>query len=594
MNSFWDLLRLSDPESLADVSSGLQAGYNALLSGMPKSALEEAAAALRENSGNIPALLLSADCFQFYGKPIQALELLSKASSLADNSPSHDLLVCQQLLRMGRLAEAELRLQKIVVKFPVSGGRELTVLESLAWECFIDCLIAQARYESAWEELQGLLSVCEHLSGKAAEVLLRLNRPAEALALAQAHHHHLSSDDSALLLANCYFRCGDIGAYSDVLLSAFEANSDTSSLGTLAAQALFDRVSTAEHLEFATSVLSRVLKNQPQSPDAVYLRSRQLLLDGAFEEGWKAYQSRLNLPTSQLYAQCPASWQGEQAPHHLNVVVVAEQGIGDILFFARFLPQLAGEAAAVFLLVDSRLSPLLRRSYPQITVLEEPKLAQALAGADALWIPIASLPLRYASHLGGITTSSATPQLQIHPSLDLLWKTKLDASCGPTLKVGVSLTAGNDRQLYQQQKRDVDANVVASALKDLDATLVDLQHRNQLVIPSDIKILYYPEITSDIDHLCALLSRLDLLITADQTNAFIGGMLGVPTVAIVPPNPHFMFMRSGDRTPWFASLRIVRASGWAQWSGCDHLIGSAVQSLLKEYKPTLQFDRLAP
>ena len=67
------------------------------------------------------------------------------------------------------------------------------------------------------------------------------------------------------------------------------------------------------------------------------------------------------------------------------------------------------------------------------------------------------------------------------------------------------------------------------------------------------------------EQLIALMSCLDVLVTSDQTNAFLAGTLGIPTLLIAPPNPHFAFMAAGDSTPWFSSLVILRSSAWQGW-----------------------------
>ncbi|MBD1194964.1 hypothetical protein [Vulcanococcus sp. Clear-D1] len=552
-----------------------------------------AAAALRLNPEDIPALVLSADCFHAFAQSIQALELLNKTCSLSKNSTSLEVLTSEYLLRIGRPADAQLRLERVLLKSSESTENYSSELYLLARECYIKVLVSQGLYEKAWLEVQASLPFCERLAGQAVEILQKLGQDGEALLWAQKYHDVILNDDSALLLANSYFRCGNVTAYGDTLLEAAQACPEQSSLGTLAAQALFDRSDHPHTLEAATKCLDSVLSRQPQVFEAFYLHSRQLLLDGSFVDGWKAYEARLRLPSSQLYAACPSDWSGEH-PGGKSVVVVAEQGVGDVLFFARFLPQLASEAARVFLLANARLAPLLRRSYPQIIILEQPSLASALAGSDALWIPLGSLPLRYGSSLNAIQASLVQPQLKTHPRLDSAWRLELPDRCCQKLRIGISLTAGNVHQAYQQQKRDVDAGIVAVALDGLDACLVDLQHRDRLVNVFGCNAIHFPGITEDLDQLCALINQLDVLVTSDQTNAFLAGMLGVPTVAIVPPNPHFMFMRAGERTPWFSSLRIVRAKRWADWAGCQSAIRASIDSLLTEHTPTLQHDPLAP
>jgi len=587
MTSFWQLLALAEPILIERASPKLLAGFEAICAGKPEQALEAAANILRETPEDGLALILSCDAFICYSKPLEALELLRKASDLLHASPSFDLLVAEHLLNLDRPAEAQFCLEKILALSSTDLQNVSPNLELLTRERLIRALIRQSQLEAAWQEYEILLPRYSHLSGQAAELLLKLDRGFDALDLALKHDHLQRSVDSARLLANCHFRCRDHDAYSELLLHASRDFPADAGLATLAAQAAFDSSSADSDTKTAWQILSDLLLHHPDSPEASFLNARQLLLDQNYEAGWLAYQSRLSLPNPQLYAACPTEWIGE-SPEGRHVVVVAEQGVGDILFFARFLSKLKEEATSVVLLCPSRLASLLRHSYPDLVVLEQVGLAVDLAGTNALWIPLASLPLRYGNTLSLIESSRREEQLCIHPFVRNLWARKLSEACTHNIRVGLSLTAGSSHQEYQQVKRDVPETLVGSLLVGKEVSIVDLQHRGELDAALHDDLVRFPGITHDLEHLCGLIQNLDLLITSDQTNAFLGGMLGVPTLAIVPPNPHFMFVRSGTSTPWFQSLRIVRSSRWADWSTCDSLLAQQVSLMLQECKQAPQ------
>ena len=105
----------------------------------------------------------------------------------------------------------------------------------------------------------------------------------------------------------------------------------------------------------------------------------------------------------------------------------------------------------------------------------------------------------------------------------------------------------------------------------------DLQHFGSITSSAAaFKCIEHFGITKDLDQLIALIGCLDILVTSDQTNAFIAGSLGIPTLVIAPPNPHFALMAEGEGTPWFSSITLLRSCSWMGW---DELIDPFAQHL---------------
>ena len=581
----WGLLQKFAEPGLVRWGSSLEEAHSVLVAGSPEQALSAAATALRENPNDPAALVLSADGFTACGKPLEALELLRRAVALSPQSPSLHLLPAHQLMGLRRPEEAMLWLERGLALLEENGvgaasAHNPAQLKLVFKQRLAETLIAQGQLEQAWLHLTPLVPEESSLAALAADLLLKLNRPADALPLAQQHAEDTATADALELLARCHFRGGDQAEYAALLRQASLASQQDARLVSLAAQATFDEADSDATIALGWNLLRTGLELAGAKPELRLLESRQLLLDGHFEQGWPAYAARLQLPSNQLRAPCPEPWDA-QDPAGRPVVVVAEQGVGDVLFFSRFLPALIAEAGTVYLLVEPRLVSLLRRSYPQVVVLEQLELARALAGEQALWIPLGSLPLRYGASEQAIALAASVP-LTLQASLQALWAERLRREAVSPMRIGISLTAGGVQQEYQQRKRDVKASIVLEPLQNRNITLIDLQHRAELsqLDQGGTQFLRFEGITRDLDQLCALISQLDALITCDQTNAFLGGMLGIPTLALVPPNPHFMFGRKGERSLWFDCLRIVRAPRWADWSSASGDYGRALNELL--------------
>jgi tetratricopeptide (TPR) repeat protein len=93
-----------------------------------------------------------------------------------------------------------------------------------------------------------------------------------------------------------------------------------------------------------------------------------LLMRGDLAEGWEEYEWRLRSSERKGPRFPERPWQGETLAGK-HIYVQAEQGFGDALQFARYIPLLAARAGAVTLRVHQQLVSLLRESLPGITVL---------------------------------------------------------------------------------------------------------------------------------------------------------------------------------------------------------------------------------
>jgi tetratricopeptide (TPR) repeat protein len=93
-----------------------------------------------------------------------------------------------------------------------------------------------------------------------------------------------------------------------------------------------------------------------------------LLMRGDFGEGWDEYEWRLRSSERKGPRFPERPWQGESLAGK-HIYVQAEQGFGDSLHFARYLPLLAARGGKVTLRVHQQLVALLRESLPGVSVL---------------------------------------------------------------------------------------------------------------------------------------------------------------------------------------------------------------------------------
>lgn len=151
----------------------------------------------------------------------------------------------------------------------------------------------------------------------------------------------------------------------------------------------------------ALRAFDEALRIDPSMPAAHLNRALALLAIGDYARGLAGYEWRLQTPGSEPPPRLPR-WNGEPMPGR-TLLVRAEQGFGDTLQFARFVPFAAKLAGKLVLEVQPALVPLLAPAAHAARVELKSKSDGVPVHADA-FCPLLSLPLAL-----GMTALDAIP-----------------------------------------------------------------------------------------------------------------------------------------------------------------------------------------
>jgi tetratricopeptide repeat protein len=325
----------------------------------------------------------------------------------------------------------------------------------------------------------------------------------------------------AVTLARVYRECGRAPEARALLNAA-----DSEDLLVAAASCDFE-------LDGEEAAIARLRGARPEWQAARKALAHLLLSTGHWREGWRLYRDA----------------RPEMRGHvHLR----GEQGIGDVLFFMRFVPLLRARGVTVSLACEKKLASILEG-------------AREYAGEEA--IPIGDLPVM----LDTEETPPAWP-------LAVAQKASLERF-GPPPYLGVTWRAGTDLGRRAEFGNDpgalmkaVSPGLLGKALRGWPGTLVVLQRgarAGELETFGSGCGKSFTDLSplgDDLPGLLAVLAALDEYVGVSNANVHLLAGIGKSARVLVPYPGEWRWMRRAGRSPWFPGFPVYRQPQSRDWS----------------------------
>ena len=334
----------------------------------------------------------------------------------------------------------------------------------------------------------------------------------------------------------------------------------------------------------AMAAYRQVLALDPDFADARWNLGALQLLTGDFENGWQGLEMRFRIPA--LHPAYPTfrgpMWLGAEPVAGKTILICADEGLGDSIQFARYVPVLAARGARVILVVEPILIPLLAGIKGVWQCL--PKLADTVLPPYDLHCAINSLPLALATRLDSIPDEPYLPP----PATDRVqaWEDRLQQSLGPHDRLRVGLVWSGNPDHWNDRNRSTSLAAMSGIL-DVDARFVSLQKQPR---PADAETLRKSpaiiDLTRDLTDFAetaALLSCLDLVISVDTSVAHVSAALGRPTWILLPHLPDYRWMFDREDSPWYPSVRLFRQDARGDYAGVLDRVRAELLKLTKSF-----------
>ena len=323
--------------------------------------------------------------------------------------------------------------------------------------------------------------------------------------------------------------------------------------------------------EKALALFEKTLAIKPDNKDCLWDRALVLLQSGDYAKGMPLYETRWGIERAYKRKIPLTRWDGSPLEGR-SIYLQDEQGFGDVMQFARFIPELKKHGAGkVVLECQPQLMRLMtyapgvdaviprERALPQCDVYCPLLSLPGIFGTTLRKLP-ATVPYLYAPEMAP-ETAAAFPQ-DDRLKVGLVWAGQLiprDRSCalqkilpllGDPRIATISLQVGERIEDLATYGADTFINNMGPYLRDFAET-------------------------------AAVMEQLDLMITIDTSVAHLAGALGVPTFLLLRYTSDWRWFDRIKTSPWYPSFTLFRQTDKCRWDEPLLELGKSLTSFIE-------------
>ncbi len=301
-------------------------------------------------------------------------------------------------------------------------------------------------------------------------------------------------------------------------------------------------------------------------PDPRLGRALVRLLSGRWAEAWPGYELRHQAGGTAFQPLPHPRWNGGPLPVGQRLVLATEPGLGDMIQFCRFAPQLAARGFDVTILAPPFMKALLA-TLPGVAIATS---ADELAADQRpiRWLPLMSVP--GVLGLTPDTVPAETPYLSSDPRRTAWWGRHIGDS---GLRIGINWSTGHQTAQHSRRRAiPLSAFAPLAALSDVRLIALQkgpaLQEIAQVAFRDRIEVPGHdPDNAADafLD-LAAIMPHLDLIVSCDTSVVHLAGALARPTLLPLPAIADWRWLLGRDDTPWYPTVRLFRQRRPGDWS----------------------------
>jgi hypothetical protein len=275
---------------------------------------------------------------------------------------------------------------------------------------------------------------------------------------------------------------------------------------------------------------------------------------GNLVEGWKKYDGRWFYQSDKSFKpHLPGEeYDGTQDLTGKIIFVYTEQGFGDAIQFARFIPMLQSRGATINLYCRSQLNRFFTYNLSNVNITSDSESPQEYHYHVALMdlpkcfnISIETIPqVNYGVAEDEVANWANIMGPKTKPRVGIIWSSTRVAwtTRFRNIPLDLLLSIGNDNIDLVNLEYDVDADTIS--------------HLNEHGVKT-----YNEHITDFYSH-AGLIKNLDLVVTVDTAIAHLSASMNIPTwVLLADYAMDWRWFLNRDDSPFYQSIHLFRQTG---------------------------------
>jgi len=324
----------------------------------------------------------------------------------------------------------------------------------------------------------------------------------------------------------------------------------------------------------AYDCFNKALQLKPDYIDALFSLSMVLLKAGIFDKGWELYEFRFHKtnPVEKLIFPKP-EWDGSPITDKI-LFVYHEQGIGDTIMFARYLPIINKMAKKVYFKPLPELEQLFKQNQLGAEIIDSNNFGNNINFDVSL--PLMSIAKILNTNADNIPFKNGYLKANIERTE--YFKKKFFNN--NLYKIGIVWHCKN--KFYRSRYRSIPDISCMLPLTNINGAIIySLQKgEGEKQVNNTTNIINLGEEFYDFADTAAAIENLDLVITVDTSVAHLAGALGKQTWLLIEYGADWKWLSNIDFSPWYSSIKIYRQKTIDNWNEVIQRVTKDIQLLL--------------
>lgn len=327
-----------------------------------------------------------------------------------------------------------------------------------------------------------------------------------------------------------------------------------------------------DNVQGAFGCCDNMLAIDPENVVARYNLAYLQLRSGDYHAGFANFEARLankRLKIDLRRYQQPR-WDGSPL-NGRSILVFGEQGMGDVIQFARYLPLVAERGGIITLELDPPLIPLFDPFPGVVRVLpksETPPLTD-------VYIHLLSLPYLFGTTLD--TVPHQIPYIVPDAVKRAGWQSALADE--PLYRIGLVWRGSPNNPIDHKRSCPLAMFSPLAALSGVRFFSLQVGAGIDEIPSAGIELVDHTSRLKDMSDTAAFIANLDLVIGVDTAVIHLAGAMGKPVWVIVPHVADWRWLMGSSSSVWYPTMRVFWQEHQGDW---EHPVTQVRDALLQQ------------